>query len=204
MFITFEGIDGSGKTTQAQYLKKSLENLGYKVILTKEPGGTKFGEKIRNILLTEEMDGYSEFLLFAADRNMHVKTLIKPKLEEGYIVISDRFAESSIAYQGYGRGVDLDFIKRVHNEILLNTYPDLIFIIDVPVKVALNRLESKDRIEKSGEDFLKRVRDGYLKIASLNENCIIINGELKRESISENILKILLDRLKWKKDYWLF
>lgn len=196
MFITFEGIDGSGKTTQAQYLKKSLENLGYKVILTKEPGGTKFGEKIRNILLTEEMDGYSEFLLFAADRNMHVKTLIKPKLEEGYIVISDRFAESSIAYQGYGRGVDLDFIKRVHNEILLNTYPDLIFIIDVPVKVALNRLESKDRIEKSGEDFLKRVRDGYLKIASLNENCIIINGELKRESISENILKILLDRLK--------
>jgi len=196
MFITFEGIDGAGKTTQAKYIKEFLENHGYRVMLTKEPGGTKFGEKIRNILLTEEMDGYSEFLLFAADRNMHVKTLIKPKLEEGYIVISDRFAESSIAYQGYGRGVNLDFIERVHNEILLNTYPDLIFIIDIPVEVALNRLESKDRIEKSGEDFLKRVRDGYLKIASLNKNCIIINGELKKESISENILKILLDRLK--------
>ncbi len=196
MFITFEGIDGAGKTTQAKYIKEFLENHGYRVMLTKEPGGTKFGEKIRNILLTEEMDGYSEFLLFAADRNMHVKTLIKPKLEEGYIVISDRFAESSIAYQGYGRGVNLDFIERVHNEILLNTYPDLIFIIDIPVEVALNRLESKDRIEKSGEDFLKRVRDGYLKIAFLNKNCIIINGELKKESISENILKILLDRLK--------
>ncbi|MEF3245582.1 MAG: dTMP kinase, partial [Caldisericaceae bacterium] len=162
MFITFEGIDGAGKTTQAKYVKEFLENLGYRVILTKEPGGTKFGEKIRSILLTEEMDGYSEFLLFAADRNMHVKTLIKPKLKEGYIVLSDRFAESSIAYQGFGRGVDLDFIERVHNEILLNTYPDLIFLIDIPVKVALNRLESKDRIEKSGEDFLQRVRNGYL------------------------------------------
>jgi len=199
MFVTFEGIDGSGKSTQAKILKEKLEESGYKVILTKEPGGTPFGELIRNILLNFDMDPYSEFLLFASDRRHHVKNLIIPKLKEGFIVISDRFHDSSVAYQGYGRRVPLDFISKVHKEILEGIEPDVTILVDVPVSIGINRLKSKDRIEKMGVNFLENVRKGYFELAKENKRFVVVDGTLKIETIANTIFDIIYGKLKWKR-----
>jgi dTMP kinase len=201
MFITIEGIDGCGKSTQAILLKQAIENLGLKVLLTREPGGSSIGELIRNALLTKVMTNTTEFLLFASDRNEHIESLILPSLEKGIIVISDRFADSSVAYQGYGRGVDIDFIQSVHKFITKGILPDVTILIDVPPEISYERrrISSLDRIEKEGVAFLERVRNGYMKMANSEDRFVIVNGDESPNTVSEKIFNIFLERReKWK------
>lgn len=203
MFISFEGIDGCGKSTQANLLFERIRATGTEVMLTREPGGeTEVGDSIRNILLhkEQEMDATTEFLLFASDRNEHFKKVIRTNLEKGVIVISDRFADSSVAYQGYGRGLDLNFIDQVHNYITNGKKPDITFIVDVKPESGLKRLDKLDRIEKIGIEFLKKVREGYLEMARKETRFHIINGERDIKDIHEEVWEIyLVWRGKWIK-----
>jgi dTMP kinase len=196
MLITFEGIDGSGKSTQAKLLAENLTKLGFNVVLTKEPGGTEFGSYIRNILLTVEMDPVSEFLLFASDRKTHVKEIIKPSLEKGFVVISDRYHDSSVAYQGYGRGVSLEFIKYVHDFILDGYIPNLTILVDIDENTSFLRIKDKDRIEKLGTDFLKKVRFGYLEMAYNNERFFTVDGSKSIGEIEQIVLNKVMELLK--------
>jgi dTMP kinase len=203
IFITIEGIDGCGKSTQAALLKRAIENSGSNVILTREPGGSSLGELIRNALLTKDMNSITEFLLFAADRNEHIKNIIRPSLEEGIVVISDRFTDSSVAYQGYGRGVDIDFIERVHRFITKGLKPDLTILIDVPLEVSIERrmVTKLDRIESEGILFLKRIRDGYLDIAKQEKRFVVVDGSLSVEAVSNKVLDVYFSRReKWIKE----
>ncbi len=201
-FITVEGIDGSGKTTQAKLLKKYLESEGFEVVLTKEPGGTPLGSHIRKILLTQDMNPLSEFLLFASDRAEHVKNLILPSLKQGKVVISDRFSDSSLAYQGYGRGVSIEFINFVHSKVLSGISPDLTVLVDIPPKVGLKRLHNLDRIENGGFDFLKRVRNGYLNMAKQNKRFVVLDGTKDKEYIHMRILDAVKELIRdWRDRY---
>ncbi|MCD6427576.1 MAG: dTMP kinase [Caldisericaceae bacterium] len=194
IFITLEGIDGCGKTTQAKLLKKFFEEKGFKVVLTREPGGSSIGPEVRNILLNKNMNPVSEFLLFASDRKEHIKGLIKPALERGEVVISDRFCDSSVAYQGYGRGVSLDFINYVHNFILEGLLPDITLLFDVSPEVGLKRIHVSDRIEGEGAEFLKKVRNGYLEIAKREKRFAIINGEKSKDKVYKDMVSEILGR----------
>ena len=191
ILITMEGIDGSGKTTQARFLKNYFEKKGFNAVFTKEPGGTLLGKRVREILLTEEMNPVSEFLLFASDRREHVEKVILPALNAGNIIISDRFHDSSVAYQGYGRGVSLDFINYVHRKILGNLLPDITFIVDVPPVIGLGRLGKTDRIERSGINFLKKVREGYLEMASKERRFFVVDGTKEKETVHKEIIKVV-------------
>lgn len=199
MFITFEGIDGCGKSTLAKALYEKLSILSMKVILTKEPGATKEGEHIRDILLYQDnfLDPFTEFLLFASDRRAHAEKVIVPALQQGYIVISDRYADSSVAYQGYGRGVPISFIDYVHKNILNKAIPDLTFLIDLPVSLSLSRLINRDRIEKYGEEFFARVREGYLDIAGKNKKrFVIIDGSKTINDLSNEVFSITMGAIE--------
>lgn len=182
MFITFEGIDGSGKTTQSKLLaghfkKTHGENS---VILTREPGGTDFAEKIRKVLLVNIIDPIAELLLFVSTRYEHMKSLILPALKEGKIVICDRFIDSTIAYQGYGLGVDLKLIEKLH-ELVDIEHPDITFILDINVNAGLNRAEDKNKYEGMDINFYNKVRKGFQEIAEKDSNrcCIITEAEKK-------------------------
>lgn len=200
MLITFEGIDGAGKSTLAKILANNLEQKNYNVVLTKEPGGTPLGEYIRKILLDQEMDALSEFLLFASDRHTHVKEVIVPALNKGAIVISDRYHDSSVAYQGYGRNLSLEFIEFVHNKVLEGIMPELTILVDIPVNIGFGRLKTKDRIEKLGEDYLEKVRYGYLTLASEEKRFFVVNGTKSIDELSNQILTKVMEMIKWKKE----
>jgi dTMP kinase len=201
MFITIEGIDGCGKSTQASILKEKIERIGLKALLTKEPGGTPLGEIVRSLLLNKDMDIVTEFLLFASDRNEHIKRLIRPAINEGIIVVSDRFLDSSVAYQGFGRGVSVDFINHVHNFITEGLRPDLTFIVDVEPEVGLKRLKGIDRIENGGVELLKRVREGYFEICKKEDRFVVIDGNADVEKVAQKIWDSFLERRsKWLKD----
>lgn len=193
VFITFEGIEGAGKSTQAKMLHEYLQRKKKKSVLTREPGGTKTGKKIREILLTktdEIFPAKAELFLYEADRNFHVNNVIKPALGKGYFVICDRYIDSTLAYQGYARGLDINLIKMLNDIAIENTYPDITFLIDIPVEVSLKRLgNKKDRIESESIDFHKRLRDGFLKIAEENlERIIILDGTKDIDHIFQQIL----------------
>ncbi len=195
-FITFEGIDGCGKSTQAKILKKNLEGLGFDVFWTKEPGGTDVGKRIRNVLLNfdGEIDPLTEFLLFASDRNTHIKRIIE-EIGRGKIVISERFKDSSVAYQGYGGGVSISFIEKVHREITLLD-PDITFLLDISPRESLRRVRDLDRIEKRGVNFLERVRNGYLILSKMYpERIYVIDGSRSKEEIGEKIFSIVKEKL---------
>jgi len=198
-FITFEGIEGAGKSTQAKLLHEYLLQQGKKTLLTREPGGTKTGKKIREILLSETDEIFpskAELFLYEADRNFHVHNVIKPFLEKDYYVICDRYTDSTLAYQGYARGLDINLIKNL-NSIATDGYePDITFLIDIPVELSLKRIGSKrDRIESEDENFHKRLREGFLKIAEDNKDrIVVINGKKDIEDIFKEILNILKDR----------
>ena len=172
ILITVEGIDYSGKTTQAKKLFNYLRRKGHKVIFLREPGGEKVSESIRQVLLSSRNVGMSpltELLLYMASRAQLVSKVILPALKQGKIIICDRFYDSSLAYQGYGRGLDKKMIEYLNRISVSNTEPDLTILIDIPIKVFVQRMrkndKKKDRIEKEKIDFYKRVRLGYLKIA---------------------------------------
>ncbi len=167
--IVFEGIDGSGKTTQAQLVHQFLKDKGILNSLFREPGGTPLGEAIRKILLAREdfhggIGSTAEYLLFAAARAELSRLIIKPMLDKGITVLLDRFGLSSVVYQGYGRGLDVDFIKQVNDMATVGIQPDLVMLFDLPVETALARIgSSQDRIEQNGAEFFSKVRDGYLR-----------------------------------------
>jgi dTMP kinase len=199
MFISFEGIDFSGKSTQIGLLKDYLVEHNKKVEILREPGGTEISEKIRRILLdskNEKMFAEAELLLFSASRAQLVRQKIRPYLEKGIYVISDRFHDSSTAYQGYGRGIPLDIVMKVHQLAIGDTIPDLTFFIDIPVGIANERKKKKtkvklDRIELADIEFFNRVRSGYLEIAKKEERFKVIDGTQTIETIRNQIISEL-------------
>lgn len=197
MFISFEGIDKSGKSTQISLLVDYLKQKGYEVVQTCEPGGTRLGEKIERILLepsTKEISGISELFLYLADRAEHVEKIIKPALEKGKIIISDRFTDATIAYQGHGRELDIPWIKELNKRVTHGLSPDITFLLDISPDLAKKRSgsEEKDRIENEKISFHQKVRQGYLKLAKRHaERIKVINGEGSVEEIQSTIRKIL-------------
>ena len=169
LFITFEGPEGSGKTTHSKLLVEFLRENGYKVLYTREPGGTSISEKIREILLNSEnkdMDVVCEMLLYMAARAQIVSEKILPALKKGYIVICDRFIDATVAYQGYAGGLDVNIIKNIGRLVTKGAYPELTFLLDIDAKKGLSRAgRNKDRIEKRSIAYHNKVRKGYLSIA---------------------------------------
>lgn len=199
MFITFEGIDFSGKSTQIQLLKEHLTGKGKEVLVIREPGGGEIEEKIRNILLDKknlEMTAETEILLFSASRAQLVRKTIVPSLEKGIIVISDRFHDSTTAYQGYGRLLPLETVMKISEFAIRGAIPDITFFIDIPVEEARKRKfahgqDTLDRIEKMDDLFFNRVRQGYLTIAGSEKRFRVLNGCKKKDDVHEMILNEL-------------
>ena len=196
MFITFEGIDFCGKSTQIELLKSYLLKNKKKVQVIREPGGTEISEKIRTMLLDKKnskMLMETEFLLFSASRAQLVREKIRPYLDKENYVISDRFHDSSTAYQGYGRGISIEVILSIHKLAIGNTIPDITFFIDIPVEIAEQRRQEKlsehlDRIENSNKEFYSRVRNGYFELAKNESRFRILNGIDNIENIQEKII----------------
>ncbi|MBI1805395.1 MAG: dTMP kinase [Ignavibacteriae bacterium] len=199
MFVTFEGIDYSGKTTQATLLVEHLKQLGNDVVFLREPGGTAVSEKIRAILLDRSHTGIAqttELLLFSAARSQLVQEIIIPSLQARKIVVCDRFYDSTTAYQGYGRGLDLDDVRRLNATATSGTKPDMTVFVDVEIEEITRRLRAgggtADRMETSGRDFYERVIDGYRELARAEPNrFVIVNGMRPVEEIQEEIWNII-------------
>lgn len=197
MFITFEGLDFCGKSTQVQLLEKYLLDRGKNVKIIREPGGTPISEKIRDILLDKknsEMSVETELVLFSASRSQLVKQVILPALKENIYVISDRFHDSSIAYQAFGRKISLEFVEELQRFVIGKAVPDITFFLDIPIEEVLKR-KSKvkhvelDRIELSKMDFYERVRKGYFYLAEKETRFRIISGQLSIPEIHEEIIR---------------
>ena len=201
LFITLEGGEGSGKSTQIKALAALLRDQGYDVVTTREPGGTPEAEKIRDLLVKRDGGNWTpmaEILLLFAARQMHVESLIKPALAVGKIVISDRFTDSTRAYQCYGHGVPLDILEGLNKLSLRGFNPDLTFILDIPVEVGLARAGKRLKGDKSQEDrfenldvsFHERLRNGFLTIAK-NEpaRCVVVDATQSVEKITDILLK---------------
>lgn len=194
MFITFEGIDKSGKTTQSKFLIERLSNLGYTVKFLREPGGTKISEKIRDILLdidNKEMFPSTEFLLYSASRAQLVNEVIIPALNNNEVIVCDRYYDSSLAYQGFGRGIDLNIINFINN-FAAPVKPDLTFFMDIHISELNHRTNKmyvqKDRLEISGDSFFNKVREGYLSIAHNEpDRFVVIDGSKPKDEISSLI-----------------
>jgi len=193
LIITFQGGEGCGKSTQAKALWKKLSRLGIPTELTHEPGGTVLGNEIRHLLKRRRQDNIlpeAELLLFAACRTQLVTEVIRPSLQKGKVVICDRFADSTTAYQGYGRGIDLATIKTTNELATQGTKPDLTILLDVPAAKGLGRKQNKteDRFEAEDIAFHNRIRDGYLKISAEEpERWLVIDATLPRTEIAEII-----------------
>ena len=203
MLITFEGIEGSGKSTQVELLYQYLTGKGYEVVKTREPGGTVFGEALRKIFLQTSMPAspLSELLVFMAIRAQHVEEIITPALEKGKIIICDRFTDASYAYQGYGRGMDMKVIAMLNKLVTKGIEPELTILLNCKVdtgfkrKVALG--ESMDRFEKEALTFHKKIRNAYIKISKENPGrFFVINGGKKKEDIHRAITKKVEKLLK--------
>ncbi|MBI5286270.1 MAG: dTMP kinase [Deltaproteobacteria bacterium] len=213
LFITFEGVEGSGKTTQMEMIKEHLEWKGYSVLATREPGGTEIGERIRGILLNKEgetLTPWAELLLYVASRAQLVADVINPALEGGRIVLCDRFSDSTIVYQGYVKGLPLEAIKAVNRLAVGEMKPDITFVIDCPVDVGLRRAwgridmvkggNKEDRFERKDMDFHNRVRVGYLRLAQEEPDRIrVIKGDRDVPIIHEEICGIIEKKLEVKR-----
>ena len=202
-FITFEGIEGSGKSTLAQKLYEYLTENKFKTTLTREPGGTKEAEEIREVLLKagNSLDPVTELLLMLAARRENVYKRILPGLQNSYIVISDRFDDSSFAYQGFGRGLELKFISRLNKVATGGLKPNLTFLVDIRPETGFSRMKSKklDRIELEDLEFHTRVRNGYLILAKrAKKRFYVLNGEKTIDELMDEVIKITLQRLKMK------
>lgn len=192
--ITLEGVDGSGKSSQVGRIVEWLRRRGAVAVVVREPGGTPLGEALREVLLHDPrgrgMEAATETLLMAAARSELVRKVIAPALRRGLIVVSDRFADSTVAYQGYGRGLDPAWIAAVHGEVLAGVRPDLTLLFDLPPEQALARLQagSDDHIEGRGLDFLRRVRQGYLALAAGEpERFCVIDAGAAPEAVWEQV-----------------
>jgi dTMP kinase len=203
VLITFEGVEGSGKSTQAERLHKWLSEQGVACILSREPGGTAIGEQVRDILLDPDnraMDGLTELFLYLASRNQHVREKVRPALEKGMVVILDRYIDSSSAYQGFGRGLGARPVSRLNKLAIAGLRPHLTVLVDVPVKVGQDRKEatSLDRLERERVEFHESVREGYLRIARRARGRFrVLDGRRPAEELEravQTLVKQLLSR----------
>ena len=202
LFITFEGGDGSGKTTQINLLATWLESQGKTVVLTREPGGTDLGIELRNIVLHRKgfIAPRAEALLYAADRSHHIHSLVRPALERGDVVVQDRYLDSSVAYQGAGRVLDPEEVRELSLWATERLMPHLTELLDVPASVAKARRAQTereyDRLEAEAEDFHTRVRESYLSLAAEEpERFVVVNGELPKDEIHQIIITKVSDLL---------
>ena len=218
LFITFEGPEGSGKSTQMELLAEYLKGKGYPVLTTREPGGTSIGEQIREVLLSpenQEMSPLTEVLLYSASRAQHVEQVIRPHLEEGYIVLCDRYADSTLAYQGYGHGLDLDSVRAITEFATNGLKPDLTIYLDLPVEIGLRRrfglrgkqsssevsiqlplFEKWDRFDMKELEFHRRVRKGYQELAAKEpERWLVIDATHSVEEIQRIIREKVEEKL---------
>lgn len=209
MFITLEGIEGSGKTTQMQQLRTFFENRGHSCVLTREPGGTALGEKIRAILLdpaSTELVPTAELLLYMADRAQHINSLIKPCLAEGKVVLCDRYFDATVVYQGFARGLDIGFICDLHKLIFDDLKPDITFLLDLAPQIGLTRawkqLDSgarsgtESRFEEETISFHEKVRAGYLELARRQpERIKVIDGSRDEKQVQVDIRDALSELL---------
>jgi len=199
-FITFEGIDGSGKSTQAKLLIDRLSSLNIENLFLREPGGTTISEEIRTVLLNnrkDEMSSRTEALLMCASRAQLTKDIIIPEMKAGKWIIADRFADSTLAYQGGGRGIDLDWLIRLNEFATYGIEPDLTFYIDIDPEVGFQRRRdlASDRIENAGVEFQRDIRKKYLEIVNnFSDRIVKVDGNLSVEDISKFIWKIITDR----------
>ena len=208
-FLTFEGVEGAGKSTQIYLLAQYLKSLGYRVVLTREPGGTKSAELIRNLILKdyfnksqkEKFDKYTDTLLYLAARNEHVKNKIIPALKKNKVVICDRFIDSTIAYQVYGKKVDYNFIKKIHKTILGKLKPNLTFVLKVSPQSSSKRLKkrkTKNRYDNFAKSFYHKAQKAFIKIAKNKKNYYVLNSSKNDNLLEKKILKITLRYLKIK------
>lgn len=203
MFITFEGIDGVGKSTQLDLAESFLKAKGHQVLRTMEPGGTELGVEIRHLLLHRkgEVAPRAEALLYAADRAHHVATKIRPALAEGKVVLADRYLDSSAAYQGAARELSLEQVREISIWAVDGLLPDLTVLLDLPAQAAVNRRDNTgvapDRLEREQVEFFERARDAYLQLAA-NEpgRFLVVDAALKIEEISELVIKRLSSLLE--------
>ncbi len=200
-FISFEGIDGCGKSTQVKLLNKKMKSMSIDSIVVREPGGNAISEDIRGILLNNEffnMSSRTEALLMAASRSQLTRDIIIPSLSKGSIIIADRYSDSTLAYQGGGRGIDVEWLISLNKFATYNTKPDLTIYLDVEVKEGLRRRKIKnlDRLESLGFEFQEKVRNQYIKLVKLfPERIVSINGMQSNEKICEEIWEIIKNRI---------
>ena len=204
MFITLEGPEGSGKTTAVDYAVSKLEEMGYQIVRTREPGGTPISEQIRNVILDKgntAMDERTEALLYAASRRQHLVEKVWPALKEGKIVICDRYLDSSLAYQGGARGLGVDNILNVNNFATEGTVPDLTLLFDIDPKIGLARISANadrevNRLDLEKLDFHNKVRNTFLELAKrYPERFVIIDASKSREEVADATLKAMLSRI---------
>lgn len=197
LFITFEGPDGCGKTTQMKLLAEYFKKKGKEVVLTREPGGKGLGEKVREILLNYdgEVSDRCESFLFLADRAQNIDIIVNPAVKEGKIVLCDRHIDSTVAYQGYGRGLNIDRINMLNNLATNGKKPDLTLVFDVDVETSMKRVgKEKDRMESAGIDFHNRVRKGYLELARQEPKRIkVLDATKSIEEIHKDVINILAE-----------
>lgn len=203
MFITFEGVEGAGKTTQIGLLKDFFEKIGKKVIVTRQPGGTELGKKIRELILDPEQEDkpskMCELMLYLADRAHHTETVIEKNLKENTVVLSDRYADSTIAYQGYARNGNIEQLEFLNNIATKGIKPDITIVLDIDPNISMERIQERklDRIESEKIDFHNKVREGFLEIAKKEpERVIIINANESLEQIKDQIESIIVNKMK--------
>jgi dTMP kinase len=197
MFITFEGTEGCGKSTLIRNLSSRLQTLGVPHLVTREPGGSRTAEEIRKIILEREMDPLTELFLYEAARAEHFRTTVAPALGRGDWVLCDRFTDSTLAYQGYARGIALPMIRTLNRIASDRKSPDLTFFLDLPVEVGLARASDPNRFEREGVAFQKKVRKGFLEIAKKEKKRfrVIRVTELDPEQVCEKVMRILRKHL---------
>ena len=197
LFITFEGADGCGKTTQMKLLTDYLKTKNKDIVITREPGGKGLGEKIREILLNYdgEVSSVCESFLFLADRAQNIDITVMPAVKEGKIVLCDRHIDSTVAYQGYGRGLDIAQINMLNSIATSNRKPDLTYVFDIDVETSMKRVGSeKDRMESAGIEFHNRVRQGYLELAKLEPDRIkVIDATKSIDEIHKEVVTVIND-----------
>ncbi|MFO7554050.1 MAG: dTMP kinase [Desulfobacterales bacterium] len=205
MFISFEGIEGSGKTTHARHAFRFLRDKGHDCVITREPGGTRIGEKIRAILLdpsNKDMDPLTELLLYTADRAQHIKAFIHPLLAEGKTVLCDRYYDATMAYQGFARGLDIGLIEKTHQLLFNDLKPDMTLLLDLPAEIGLsraweqikngNRAGAETRFEEEKLSFHRKVREGYLELSRREpERFRVIDASKDEHEVLKEIITVL-------------